>query len=107
MRLAPEPGADRLHARNIDVNLAVHLDLEIAVAVLEQLTRDRRGLVRGLEREDAQDRHLVADLAAEQIVERHAERARLKVVQRAVDRAFGLIGAEERSIRLTQDSPYS
>ena len=76
----------------------MHLDLEIAAALREELLGIRRHLGRRLDRHDAQHWNLVAYLAAEEIVEWHIERARTEIVQRAVDAGLGLAGAGERAI---------
>jgi hypothetical protein len=96
--------ADRLDAGDIVLDVAVHLDLEIAVALIEELRRGRCHLGRCLDRQDAQHWHLVAHLAAEEIVERDAERAGAEVVQRAVDPGLGLARADERAIERHENS---
>jgi hypothetical protein len=65
--------------------------------------RLRRHVLRRLDCEDAQDRHHVAHRSAEQRVEGHAERARIEVVERAIDRGLGLRCAMHRAVERNQD----
>ena len=91
--MLPHPFADRLDARDVFIDLAMHLDLEITVALVGKLAGLARHLVGRLDGHDAQDRDGAAHLAAEKIVERHAERAGGEIVQRAVNCGFGLMRA--------------
>ena len=100
---APSALADGFDAGDVLVDVAVHLDLEIAIALVEELLGLFRHFGRRLDRDDAQHRHGRADLAAEQVVERHAERARAEVVQGAVDAGLGLAAAGQRAVEFLQD----
>ena len=94
--------ADGGDPRHVLGNLAMHFDLQIAVALVDQLLRCRRHFGRSLDCEDAQNRHAVAHLSAEQHMQRNAERACLEVVQRAVDRGLRLRRTAQRAVERHQ-----
>src|SRR5262245_14203637 len=103
MGLLADAFADRLDARHVLRDVAMHLDLEVAVALLEELGGVRRHLGRRLDRQDTQHRNGVAHLAAEEVVEWYAERTGAEVVQRAVDAGLGLACAGERAVERLED----
>ena len=105
VRWTPSPTrvADGSDAGDVLLDVAMHLDLQVAISLIDQLLGIRRHFLRLLDRKDAQQGNAVPYLAAEQLIERHIQTPRQQIVQRAVDRRLGLVGAPQRAVNRHAD----